>query len=69
MAQHLGTNELFVDLNSIDGVDLTQSFPIPAQTRVTLRNEHVQYILTWYCLSAITWFLWYRLVIQKKALR
>lgn len=32
--------------------------PIGGQTRVTLRNEHLSYVFTWYSLSAFTAFLW-----------
>uniref|UniRef100_A0A8B9ZUJ5 SURF1-like protein n=1 Tax=Anas zonorhyncha TaxID=75864 RepID=A0A8B9ZUJ5_9AVES len=39
--------------------------PIGGQTRVSLRNEHMQYIVTWYGLCAATSFLWYRKFIQK----
>nr|XP_033816063.1 LOW QUALITY PROTEIN: surfeit locus protein 1 [Geotrypetes seraphini] len=39
--------------------------PIGGQTRVTLRNEHAQYIITWYGLCAATSYLWYRKFIQK----
>ncbi|XP_030640741.1 surfeit locus protein 1 [Chanos chanos] len=33
--------------------------PIGGQTRVTLRNEHMQYIITWYGLCAATSYMWY----------
>eukprot|EP00058_Branchiostoma_floridae_P007036 XP_002592524.1 hypothetical protein BRAFLDRAFT_118944 [Branchiostoma floridae] len=33
--------------------------PIGGQTRVQLRNEHMQYILTWYSLSFLTALGWY----------
>ncbi|XP_057265194.1 surfeit locus protein 1 isoform X1 [Pezoporus wallicus] len=39
--------------------------PIGGQTRVSLRNEHMQYIITWYGLCAATAFLWYRKFVQK----
>ncbi|EFA00352.1 surfeit locus protein 1 [Tribolium castaneum] len=38
----------------------TSEGPIGGQTRVTLRNEHLSYILTWYSLSAATSYLWYK---------
>ncbi|KAM4663774.1 surfeit locus protein 1 [Discoglossus pictus] len=34
--------------------------PIGGQTRVTLRNEHMQYIITWYGLCAATTYLWFK---------
>ncbi|KAJ8339159.1 hypothetical protein SKAU_G00359450 [Synaphobranchus kaupii] len=33
--------------------------PIGGQTRVTLRNEHMQYIATWYGLCLATSYMWY----------
>lgn len=33
--------------------------PVGGQTRVKLRNEHMQYIITWYGLCAVTSFMWY----------
>lgn len=46
-------------------VDATVESSIPGiitggQTQITLRNEHLSYILTWYSLSAATAFMWYR---------
>ncbi|KAK7473838.1 hypothetical protein BaRGS_00034945 [Batillaria attramentaria] len=57
MAEYAGTAPVFVDQ------DLKSSFsggPVGGQTRVTLRNEHMSYIITWYSLSAITFAMWYR---------
>lgn len=50
-------------------VDATGESSIPdvitaGQTQVTLRNEHLSYILTWYSLSAATAFMWYRYFIH-----
>jgi surfeit locus 1 family protein len=39
--------------------------PVGSQTRVTLRNEHLQYIITWYSLSGITAYLWWRQVVKR----
>ncbi|XP_018417568.1 PREDICTED: surfeit locus protein 1 [Nanorana parkeri] len=39
--------------------------PIGGQTRVTLRNEHMQYIITWYGLCAATTYMWFKKFIQK----
>lgn len=41
------------------------SGPIGGQTRVTLRNEHLSYLLTWFSLSAITSYLWYRQILKR----
>lgn len=45
-------------------LDATKDFDVPGgpiggQTRISLRNEHLSYILTWYTLSALTAFSWY----------
>ncbi|KAK5901254.1 hypothetical protein CgunFtcFv8_026145 [Champsocephalus gunnari] len=39
--------------------------PIGGQTRITLRNEHMQYILTWYGLCAATSYMWFAKFIKK----
>lgn len=39
--------------------------PLGGQTRVTLRNEHLSYIITWYSLSAFTGFLWWRQIVKR----
>ncbi|XP_065161626.1 SURF1-like protein [Atheta coriaria] len=39
--------------------------PIGGQTRISLRNEHLSYVLTWYSLSMITSFMWYTQFIRK----
>uniref|UniRef100_A0AC35F9H1 SURF1-like protein n=1 Tax=Panagrolaimus sp. PS1159 TaxID=55785 RepID=A0AC35F9H1_9BILA len=33
--------------------------PIGGQTNISVRNEHLNYLLTWYSLSAITTVMWY----------
>lgn len=45
-------------------LDATNDFDIPGgpvggQTRITLRNEHLSYILTWFTLSGATSYMWY----------
>ena len=40
--------------------------PIGGQTRITLRNDHMSYLITWYGLSLATAFLWYRKIIQRR---
>ncbi|GLH03398.1 SURF1-like protein [Gryllus bimaculatus] len=37
--------------------------PLGGQTRVSLRNEHFSYILTWYSLSALTGIMWLRMFV------
>lgn len=36
--------------------------PIAGQTIVTLRNEHLQYVVTWLTLSGLSTLFWYKLV-------
>ncbi|KAM6902228.1 surfeit locus protein 1 [Xenentodon cancila] len=39
--------------------------PVGGQTRITLRNEHMQYIITWYGLCTATSYMWYSKFIRK----
>ncbi|GFU35442.1 surfeit locus protein 1 [Nephila pilipes] len=57
MAQLTGTAPIFIDA---DANSTVSGGPIGGQTRVTFRNEHMSYILTWYSLSAATSYMWYR---------
>eukprot|EP00795_Rhopilema_esculentum_P010654 gene10653-19396_t len=58
MASVVGTLPIIVDSDTASAVP---GGPIGGQTRVTLRNEHLQYIITWYALSAATMYLFYQL--------
>ncbi|XP_055988788.1 surfeit locus protein 1 [Sorex fumeus] len=62
MAQHAGTEPIFIDA---DFRSTVPGGPIGGQTRVTLRNEHLQYILTWYGLCAATSYLWYQKFLRR----
>ncbi|KYO23348.1 surfeit locus protein 1 [Alligator mississippiensis] len=62
MAKVTGAEPIFIDA---DFRSTVPGGPIGGQTRVTLRNEHMQYIVTWYGLCAATSYLWYRRFIQK----
>jgi len=62
MSQVLHTQPILIDAvkeSSWDGG------PVGGQTRVTLRNEHFSYILTWYSLSAFTSLMWYKMIWKK----
>uniref|UniRef100_W5KZ50 SURF1-like protein n=1 Tax=Astyanax mexicanus TaxID=7994 RepID=W5KZ50_ASTMX len=62
MAKVTGAEEIFLDVvleSTIPGG------PIGGQTRVTLRNEHMQYILTWYGLCTATSYMWYTKFIKR----
>ncbi|XP_043472386.1 surfeit locus protein 1 [Leptopilina heterotoma] len=43
----------------------SNSVIISGQTRISLRNEHMSYAITWYSLSLTTGYLWYRLFLKK----
>jgi len=45
MADKLGTARVFLDADEHSSV---KGGPVGGQTRVTLRNEHFSYILTWW---------------------
>lgn len=57
MAQKAGTAPVFIDLDLKSSVE---GGPMGGQTRVTLRNEHMSYIITWYSLALITFVMWFR---------
>ncbi|XP_006900687.1 PREDICTED: surfeit locus protein 1 [Elephantulus edwardii] len=57
MAKVTGAEPIFLDA---DFKSTVPGGPIGGQTRVTLRNEHLQYIVTWYGLCAATSYLWFK---------
>ena len=65
MARLLDTAPIFFDADAGSSVP---EGPVGGQTVVTVRNEHFSYILTWYSLSLITAFLWYRRFVKKMPL-
>lgn len=64
MAQIRGTEPYFLDATASATVPLG---PVGGQTRVTLRNEHLSYVITWFSLSGFTAWLWFRLVVKRKS--
>lgn len=36
--------------------------PIGGQTNITLRNEHLSYVVTWFSLSGLSVYFWYKMV-------
>lgn len=54
----LDTLPVLIDADSASTIS---GGPLGGQTRVTLRNEHMQYIITWYSLCLATLFLYYQL--------
>lgn len=63
MSKVTGSLRIYLDATNDFPVD---GGPIGGQTRVSLRNEHLSYILTWYSLSAITSFMWYKQILKGK---
>uniref|UniRef100_A0A1B0GN18 SURF1-like protein n=1 Tax=Phlebotomus papatasi TaxID=29031 RepID=A0A1B0GN18_PHLPP len=65
MCSLTGADPYFVDADEASSVP---GGPIGGQTRVTIRNEHLSYIVTWFSLSAATGIIWYRQILRRKAL-
>ncbi|XP_057675410.1 surfeit locus protein 1 [Corythoichthys intestinalis] len=62
MANVTGAQPIFIDA---DFGSTIPGGPVGGQTRVTLRNEHMQYIITWYGLCATTAYMWYAKFVKK----
>ncbi|XP_059850222.1 surfeit locus protein 1 [Hypanus sabinus] len=62
MAQIANTEPILIDA---DFDSTVPGGPVGGQTRVTLRNEHLQYILTWYGLCGATSYMWFQKFIRK----
>lgn len=59
MCELTGADPFYID------ADLQSTIPggpIGGQTVVTLRDEHLTYVVTWLALSISTSFFWYKLV-------
>ncbi|CAG9781858.1 unnamed protein product [Diatraea saccharalis] len=63
MSEYLDCLPIWLDVRGIS--DPPAGWPIPNQTRVTLRNEHFSYLVTWYLLSIFTAIMWHRYFIKK----
>lgn len=55
LSQQLETEPIFLDQVKPFGLP---SEPIPTQTQVDLKNDHLNYILTWFGLSLATFLVW-----------
>ncbi|KFB51465.1 AGAP006533-PA-like protein [Anopheles sinensis] len=64
MANLCGTEPYYIDAKASSTVPMG---PVGGQTRVTLRNEHLSYIVTWFSLSGFTTWLWFRQVVRGKS--
>ncbi|XP_053687661.1 SURF1-like protein [Sabethes cyaneus] len=63
MAQIRNTEPYYLEATAATTVS---NGPIGGQTRVTLRNEHLSYIFTWFSLSGFTGWLWFRQIVRGK---
>lgn len=43
----------------LDAIETVPDGPIGGQTKVSMRDEHIQYAITWFSLAAITSVMWY----------
>lgn len=55
--RELDTLPILIDADSRSSVD---GGPLGSQTHINIRNEHMQYIITWYSLGIATLFMWYK---------
>jgi len=80
LAEYFNSSEIFLDLTDCNPFSSNSNeedaqtaasltVPVPGQTRVSLRNEHVSYFVTWFSLSGITGYMWYKMYIQKRLFR
>lgn len=60
MCKETSSEPIFIDATHMTTVSQSGDSPIGGQTRITLRNEHLSYIITWFSLSGATMFLWYK---------
>ncbi|KAL4617421.1 surfeit locus protein 1 isoform X1 [Arapaima gigas] len=65
MARVTGSEPILIDA---DFASTIPGGPIGGQTRITLRNEHMQYIITWYGLCSVTSYMWYSKFIRGRPL-
>lgn len=62
MCVQTGSDPYFLDARSESN---TPGGPIGGQTRVTLRNEHLSYVVTWFALSGCTSYVWFQQVYRR----
>lgn len=64
MCAETGSDPIILDANYSSS---TQNGPIGGQTRVTLRNDHLSYLITWFSLSAATSYMWFNQIVKRKS--
>lgn len=63
LSEYMSTLPVWLDVRGDS--DPPPGWPVPNQTRITLRNEHMSYLITWYAMSLVTALLWHRLFVKK----
>lgn len=58
MAESVGCAPIFLDADYKSSVT---GGPLGGQTRVSLRNDHLTYIFTWFTLTGFTTWMWYKM--------
>ena len=59
LATKLNTLPVFLDLDLESSREFAvRGGPVGGQTRISLRNDHAQYMMTWWGLTALTTLLW-----------
>lgn len=70
ISSKLDTTPIFLDAQNSYPIKLNYHsemvVPAGAQTRVHLRNEHLSYIVTWYSLSGILSYMWYKKIFKPR---
>ncbi|XP_055331625.1 calcium-activated potassium channel slo-1-like [Paramacrobiotus metropolitanus] len=66
MAAELGVTPLLIEATKESSIP---GGPLGGQTIIEMRNEHMNYAITWFSLSVITAFLWYYKYIKRKPFR
>lgn len=56
IAAALNAEPILVEVT--DSSTPVSGFPLGGQTEISIRNEHMQYIVTWFTLSAVTAVMW-----------
>jgi surfeit locus 1 family protein len=62
MCAQTGADPYFIDAKYDPSMKVG---PVGGQTRASLRNEHLSYVITWYSLSILTGILWYRTIYKR----
>eukprot|EP00041_Stephanoeca_diplocostata_P015457 m.295434 g.295434 ORF g.295434 m.295434 type:complete len:314 (-) comp20039_c0_seq3:2289-3230(-) len=67
ISQALDTSPILVE--AAQSATPPSGIPIGGQSKITIRNEHMQYIVTWFTLSVVTLGMWFARVRPDRLLR